>query len=106
MSRIAFVGLGTMGLPMARHLVAAGHDVVGCDLARERVDLLGAETAATPRAAAEGADCTILSLPSPQAVEEALLGPDGAGAGAGAGALVIDMSTSPPALARRAAAAL
>jgi 3-hydroxyisobutyrate dehydrogenase len=106
MTRIAVVGLGTMGLPMARRLVAAGHDVVGCDLVPERARLLGAEVAESPAPAAAGADCTILSLPSPQAVEETLLGPDGVAAGARPGSLVIDMSTSPPALARRAAAAL
>jgi 3-hydroxyisobutyrate dehydrogenase len=106
MTRVAVVGLGTMGLPMARHLAAAGHDVVGCDLDPARTALLDASVAPSPREAAQRADCVVLSLPSPQAVEEALLGPDGAGAGARPGTLVIDMSTSPPALARRAAGEL
>ena len=39
--RVAFVGLGTMGLPMARHLVAAGHQLVGYDLDPSRVEALG-----------------------------------------------------------------
>jgi 3-hydroxyisobutyrate dehydrogenase len=103
MSRIAFVGLGTMGLPMARHLVAAGHDVIACDLVPERAAALGAGIAESPGAAADGADGVLLSLPEPRAVADALFGPAGVGAGARAGALVIDMSTSPPALARRAA---
>jgi 3-hydroxyisobutyrate dehydrogenase-like beta-hydroxyacid dehydrogenase len=92
-----------MGLPMARHLVAAGHDVIACDLVPERAAALGVGVAESPGEAAGGADCVILSLPEPRAVAEALFGPAGVGAGADPGALVIDMSTSPPALARRAA---
>ena len=98
------VGLGTMGLPMARHLVAAGHDVVGCDLDPSRVEALGAAVAATAAEAAAGADAVLLSLPSPAAVEEAVLGADGVRAGAREGALLADLSTGPPALARRLAA--
>jgi len=99
-TRVAVIGLGTMGLPMARHLVGAGHDVVGCDVDPARVELLGASAAATPRAAAEGAEVVLLSLPTPAAVEEVVLGADGVRDGAGRGTLVVDMSTSPPALAR------
>jgi 3-hydroxyisobutyrate dehydrogenase len=97
------VGLGTMGLPMARHLVAAGHDVVGCDLDLSRVEALGAGAAATAAEAAAGADAVLLSLPSPAAVEHAVLGADGVRAGA-SGALLADLSTGPPALARLLAA--
>jgi 3-hydroxyisobutyrate dehydrogenase len=82
-----------MGLPMARHLVAAGHDVVGCDV--DPAKTIGA-MAATPAEAAEGADVAILSLPAPEIVERV------------AGQLprevfLVDMSTGPPALARRLA---
>jgi 3-hydroxyisobutyrate dehydrogenase len=90
--RVAFIGLGTMGLPMARHLVAAGHDVVGCDLDPARVDALGV-AAASP---AEATEVAILSLPSPEIVERV----------AGEvtrNVLLIDMSTGPPALARQLA---
>lgn len=106
MARIAFVGLGTMGLPMARHLVAAGHDLVVCDVAAGRAASLGAPVAATPADAAAGADVVLASLPSPAAVEEVFLGADGFGVGAPPGALAVDMSTSPPALARRLAVEL
>jgi 3-hydroxyisobutyrate dehydrogenase len=102
--RVAMVGLGTMGLPMARHLVAAGHDVVGCDLDPSRVAALGASAAATAAEASAGADAVLLSLPSPAAVEAAVLGPHGVRAGARQGALLADLSTGPPALARRLAA--
>ena len=93
-----------MGLPMARHLVAAGHDVVGCDLDRGRVDALGADRAATPGEAAAAADVVLLSLPSADAVEEVVLGERGVRSAARPGTLLVDMSTSPPSLARRLAA--
>ena len=102
--RVAVIGLGTMGLPMARHLVAAGHDVVGCDLDSTRVDALGARRAETPAEAAAAADVVLLSLPSPAAVEEVVLGTRGVRTSARPGTLLVDMSTSPPSLARRLAA--
>jgi 3-hydroxyisobutyrate dehydrogenase len=97
-ARVAFIGLGTMGLPMARNLLAAGHEVVGCDLDRGRVDELGAERAETAAGAAAEAEVAITSLPSPAAVEEVALALRGSGIEA-----FVDMSTSPPALARRLA---
>jgi 3-hydroxyisobutyrate dehydrogenase len=103
MTRVAVIGLGTMGLPMARHLAAAGHDVVGCDVDPTRIAALGAGSAATPAEAADGADAVLLSLPSAAAVEEVVLGPRGVGAAARPKTLLADMSTSPPALARRLA---
>ena len=89
--RVAFVGLGTMGLPMARHLVAAGHDVVGCDVDTGCVDELGAGRADTPGKAAAGADAVLLSLPSADAVEAVALGTDGVRSGARPGTLLVDM---------------
>lgn len=106
MSRVAWIGVGTMGLPMARHLVAAGHDVVACDLDPARAAMLAARVAPTPAEAAAGADVAILSLPSPAAVEQAALGPGGAAEGLSRGAVLVDMSTGPPALARRLAGSL
>jgi 3-hydroxyisobutyrate dehydrogenase len=101
--RVAWIGVGTMGLPMARHLVAAGHDVVACDLDPARASELGAAIAESPAEAAAGADVAILSLPSPAAVEQAALGPGGAAGSLSPGTVLVDMSTSPPALARRLA---
>ena len=94
-----------MGLPMFGRLVAAGHDVVGCDLDPSRVAALGAGRAETPAEAAAAADVVLLSLPSAAAVDEVVLGARGVRAGARPGTLLVDMSTSPPALARRIAAA-
>jgi 3-hydroxyisobutyrate dehydrogenase len=95
-TRIAFIGLGTMGLPMARNLLAAGHDVVGCDLDVARAETLGGGVAVSPGEAAEGAEVAILSLPSPEAVE-------GVAAALPRDLLLVDASTGPPALARRLA---
>jgi 3-hydroxyisobutyrate dehydrogenase len=104
MARVAVIGLGTMGLPMARRLVSRGHDVVGCDLDPARVDALGTGSADAPADAAGEADVVLLSLPSSAAIEEVVLGALGVRAGARPGMLLVDMSTSPPPLARRLAA--
>jgi 3-hydroxyisobutyrate dehydrogenase len=106
MSRVAFIGLGTMGLPMARNLVAAGHELVGCDTAAERIAALGIPSAASGAEAAADAEVVVLSLPSPAVVEAVVLGPAGVREGARPGTVAIDMSTSPPSLARRLAGAL
>ena len=95
-----------MGLPMAEKVIAAGHEVVACDIDTTRAAKLGVDSAATPAKAAKRADVVITSLPSVAAVEEAVLGENGVADGARRGATVIDMSTSPPALARKLAAAL
>ena len=105
MTRIALVGIGTMGLPMGRNLLAAGHEVIGCDVDPARAELLGVPSAATPADAAREAEMVILSLPSVAIVEQAALGTAGVIEGAAPGTLVADMSTSPPALARRLAEA-
>jgi 3-hydroxyisobutyrate dehydrogenase len=81
-----------MGLPMARNLVAAGHAVVGHDLDRGRVAALAGAREADP------AEVVIASLPSAAAVEEVAATLPGSGA-----EVFVDMSTSPPALARRLA---
>jgi len=106
MTRVAFIGLGTMGLPMARNLLAAGHELVAVDADPARAALLGAPVAATPAEAASASDVALLSLPSPAAVEDVVLGPSGLRAGAARGFAVADMSTGPPALARTLAAEL
>jgi 3-hydroxyisobutyrate dehydrogenase len=103
MARVAVVGLGTMGAPMARNLVAAGHDVVGFDLDPARALTLGLAPAASVAEAAAEAEAILLSLPSPRAVEEVARA---AAAAAPRGGLLVDMSTSPPELARRLAAEL
>ena len=91
---------------MARRVIAAGHEVVACDIDTTRAAKLGVDTVPTPAEAARRCDVTITSLPSVEAVEQAVLGEDGVAEGAGEGSTVIDMSTSPPALARTLASEL
>lgn len=98
-SKIAFVGLGQMGLPMAKLLVAAGFPVTGFDLspqAMEQFRLAGGKAEASIADALSGADCVITMLPSGKIVQDVLLGGKAALAGAMTTALVIDMSSSAP----------
>lgn len=104
MTRVVLVGVGTMGLRMGRRLLAAGHEVVACDIDPARLAMLEAPVASTPAEALAEADVAITSLPSVGAVERVVLGQDGLLAGARRGATLIEMSTSSPALARRLAA--
>lgn len=99
--KVAFIGLGTMGLRMARQLVAAGHEVVACDTDPARATALGAATAATPAEAVADADVALASLPSVAVVEQVFLGKGGLREGARPGTVLVDMSTSAPTLARR-----
>jgi 3-hydroxyisobutyrate dehydrogenase-like beta-hydroxyacid dehydrogenase len=97
--RLAFCGLGNMGLPMARRLLDAGHDVTVWNRTAGRADTLrerGAKVAATPREAATGADGLLTMLADGTALEAVLFGPGGAAEGLGRGTAVIDMSTVGP----------
>ena len=104
--RVAIVGAGRMGAPMAMRLLDAGHDVGVFDPRPEAVARLGergAWDADDPASAAASAEVTITCLPTPAIVEDAMLGERGVFEGAREGSLVIDMSTSLPSLARRLA---
>lgn len=90
--RIGFVGLGVMGTPMARNLIAAGHELF---LYRGRDGLGGTHCASAAEVAAE-ADVVILMLPDTPDVENALFGPEGVAEGIKPGSLVIDMSSISP----------
>ena len=71
--QIGFIGLGAMGLPMTRHLLAAGHDVTVASRSRPPIDAAvaaGAREGANPRAVAAASEITILCVPdSPDVVE-------------------------------------
>lgn len=104
--KVGFVGLGIMGRPMARNLMAAGHELVVHNRSREVVEELeseGAEAAASSREVAERSAVTITMLPDSPDVHEAVLGADGALAGASKSDLLIDMSTISPVVAREIA---
>jgi 3-hydroxyisobutyrate dehydrogenase len=106
--RVAIVGAGRMGAPMALRLLDAGHDLGVFDPQPEAVAHLrerGAWDADDPASAAALAEVTITCLPTPAIVESAVLGERGVLAGAREGSLVIEMSTSLPSLARTLAQA-
>jgi 3-hydroxyisobutyrate dehydrogenase len=99
---VGFIGLGHMGGPMSRNVLAAGHDLIVHDIRREAaadLEAAGAAWAATPRETAAGREVVITSLPAPAHVEQVLLGPDGLLSGLEPGSVWIDMSTSVPAVA-------
>lgn len=99
-----FIGLGTMGAPMARNLLKKGHALVVYDVNAAAVASLvqaGAQQAATPRDVAERSDFVITMLPDAPDVERVAGGPDGVLAGLAPGKVWIDMSTIDPATTRR-----
>ncbi|MBN9583486.1 MAG: NAD(P)-dependent oxidoreductase [Afipia sp.] len=96
---VVFVGLGQMGLPMARRCIAAGFAVRGADpsqAARDALAAAGGEAFATGREAARGAQLLITMLPDSKVVREAVIGEQGVADVLASGALVIDMSSSVP----------
>ena len=106
--RIGFVGLGIMGRPMARNLLAAGFDLTVHSRSPDPVDELveaGASRASSAAEVARASDVTITMLPDTPDVELVLEGAEGVAAGAAERSLVIDMSTIDPQPARRLAAA-
>ncbi len=106
--KIGFAGVGRMGAPMVRRLMAAGHAVTVFDASTAAVDTLvaeGATAAATPAALAQGVDIVFMSLPTPEIVEAVTLGENGIAKAAGA-KTVVDLSTTGPRVARKVGAGL
>lgn len=106
--RVGFVGLGRMGLPMARNLARAGHEVAAYNRTRSRVQALveaGGRAADTPADAAAGAEVVVTMLADDAAVEEVTLGEDGLLGALRPGAVHLGMSTVGVALSRRLAEA-
>ena len=94
--RIACIGLGRMGGPMARNLARAGHSLIVFDVRPEAIKRAtheGACGAATAGEAAAQADAVLISVPGPQEDHEVLLGRDGVLSGAHDRLLVIDTTT-------------
>jgi 3-hydroxyisobutyrate dehydrogenase len=98
--RIAFVGLGIMGAPMARNLLEAGFDLSVYTRTGAKAERFAAEhggrAAKTPAEAAEGVDALVTMVPDAPQVDEVLFGPSGAADTLPEGALVVDMSTTSP----------
>jgi len=109
MKKLGFIGLGVMGRPMARNLLAAGYPLTVWNRTRSRMDelvSLGAAAASSPREVAERSDVVITMVTDSPDVEEVVLGPSGVIEGARPGMTVVDMSTISPSVARRVAEAL
>jgi 3-hydroxyisobutyrate dehydrogenase-like beta-hydroxyacid dehydrogenase len=99
MGTVGLVGAGTMGAPVGRCLLAAGHAVRVADRNPEAVDRLarsGATPADTPARAAAGSDGVFLSLPGPEEVIQAVSGPDGVLAAQDLPPWIADLSTNSP----------
>jgi 3-hydroxyisobutyrate dehydrogenase len=108
MTRIGFIGVGTMGLPMAANLLKKGFAVTAYDLNPEAVKAAaaaGMTAAASAAEAVAGADLVITMLPSSPHVEAAYTGDGGVVNAARKGTLCVDMSTIDPAASRRVSAA-
>jgi 3-hydroxyisobutyrate dehydrogenase len=102
--RVAFLGLGVMGHPMAGHLVRAGHDVTVYNRTAARSEAWVAEHggahAPTPREAAAGADLVCACVGNDDDLKSVTLGPDGAFAGMQPGAVFVDHTTASAEVAR------
>lgn len=99
--RVAVIGLGRMGAPMAANIARAGHDVVLHNRTRatalEVAAATGAAVADSPREAAAGAEVVVTMLADASALRSVLEGPDGVLAGLGEGTVLLDMGTTGPA---------
>lgn len=107
--KVAFLGLGVMGFPMAGHLAKAGHEVTVYNRspakAQAWVAEFGGKAGSTPREAAAGADVVCACVGNDDDLRSVVLGPDGALAGMKAGAVFADHTTASAAVARELYAA-
>lgn len=106
MTTVAFLGLGSMGRPMAARLIGAGHDLRVWNRTAGRDEELvssGAARAASPADAVRGAEVAITMLTGPEALGDVVFGPDGVASAIAAAATLIDMSTVGPGPIREAA---
>ncbi|NBQ27276.1 MAG: NAD(P)-dependent oxidoreductase [Rhodobacteraceae bacterium] len=97
MAKVAFLGLGVMGYPMAGHLKAAGHDVTVYNRTTAKLEKwaeqYGGSYATTPREAAKGADFVMACVGNDDDLRSVTLGDDGAFAGMSGGAIFVDHTT-------------
>lgn len=97
MAKVAFLGLGVMGYPMAGHLAAAGHEVTVYNRTRAKAEAWvarhGGAMADTPAAAAQGAEFVMSCVGNDDDLRGVCIGPDGAFAGMAVGAVFVDHTT-------------
>ena len=99
MAKIAFLGLGQMGAPMAARLLEAGHDLTVWNRTRAKAEPLldqGAAAAVSPADAVAGAEAVVTMLANPQALEQVLFADDGVVGALSTGQWLIEMSTVGP----------
>ncbi|WP_160723583.1 NAD(P)-dependent oxidoreductase [Bacillus sp. USDA818B3_A] len=107
--KIGFIGLGTMGLPMAKNLLKNGYELTVFNRTKEKMNDLkreGAITAGSPKEVALQSDIVFTMLTADAAVEEVVLGENGIIYGAHPGLIVIDSSTISPSTSKKMASAL
>lgn len=104
MTKVAFLGLGVMGYPMARHLQAKGHEVTvynrNAAKSAKWVAEFGGRAAATPKEAAVGQDIVFACVGNDNDLRSVTIGPDGAFAGMAKGAVFVDHTTASAEVAR------
>jgi len=109
MAKLGFIGLGLMGLPMAEHLLAAGHEVAVWSHTKAKAQKFGkkkgARYCATPKTVGKFADCIFLCVGDSEMSEQVLIGKNGVIEGISAGNVVADASTISPYTAKRIAKA-
>jgi 3-hydroxyisobutyrate dehydrogenase-like beta-hydroxyacid dehydrogenase len=109
MARVAFIGLGAMGAPMAGHLANAGHSVTVYNRTRSKADVWVRQhdnaSARLPSDAAEGAELVMVCVGNDDDVRSVVYGDDGALATMAAGSILVDHTTTSAGLARELAAA-
>ena len=107
MAKVAFLGLGVMGFPMAGHLAAKGHEVTVYNRTPAKAEAWvkqhGGRHAATPKEAAEGQEIVFACVGNDDDLRQVVLGDDGAFAGMRRGALFVDHTTASAEVARELA---
>jgi 3-hydroxyisobutyrate dehydrogenase len=107
--KIGFIGLGAMGLPMAKNVMKKGYHLTAYDIDQKRLEAItgfGAAPAASAREVAERSDIIITMVPASPHAREAILGEEGVIRGVRKGSIVIDMSTIDPVTTRDISARL
>lgn len=106
---LGFAGIGLMGLPMCRRLLAAGYPLTVWNRSADKCAALaeaGAQVVATPAELCQSADVVLLCLADTAVVREVVFGPEGVAEGAKAGQLLVDFSSLEPTATREMAAEL
>ena len=100
MAKLGFVGLGIMGMPMARHLAEAGHSLAvwshSQDKAKQLAESVGALFCDSPEEVARHSECVFLCVGDTAMSRQVIMGPQGLADGSRAGSVIVDCSTISP----------